>query len=165
MLPSCILYQQVLRCMIMVALSLQCLHLSLFHHDERLLLSSNTQQGYHYIMIKQKQQPPPLQYKARSLFCILHVLRGCQGFHRGIVSSLRTNNHNADQMSASITPHTGSSVATATSARVRETDTPPEPLYTVQAVCQAWNQSRLSVRVRSVGGRFIKQYRDMKKCT
>ena len=66
-------------------------------------------------------------------------------------------------MIVSITRPMGPSVANAISAKVRETDT-PEPLYMVQAVCQAWNQSRVSVRVRSVGGRFIKQYRDMNKC-
>ena len=47
-------------------------------------------------------------------------------------------------------------------ANVRETDT-PKATYMVQAICQAWNQSRVSVRVRSVGAASSEHCRNTKR--
>ena len=49
-------------------------------------------------------------------------------------------------------------------ANVRETDT-PKATYMVQAICQAWNQSRVSVRVRSVGAASSNIAAILTKCT
>ena len=43
----------------------------------------------------------------------------------------------------------------AISTKVGDAIHPPSHIYTVQAVCQAWNQSRVRVRVKSVAGSFI----------
>ena len=47
-------------------------------------------------------------------------------------------------------------------ANVRETDT-PKATYMVQAICQAWNQSRVSICVRSVGAASSEHCRNTKR--
>ena len=69
-----------------------------------------------------------------------------------------------DSMIVSITPLSGPSIVSAISTIVEETRQ-PLATYTVQAMCRAWNQSRLRLRVRSVGAASIQQCRDMNKCT
>ena len=47
-------------------------------------------------------------------------------------------------------------------ANVRETDT-PKATYMVQAICQAWNKSSISVRVRLVGAASSEQCRNTRR--
>ena len=67
----------------------------------------------------------------------LQILRGF-GLPRKEPILPTDKNHNVDTLVVYFRPFPGPSVANAISLML-EKQTPPKPLYTVQAVCQAWH--------------------------
>ena len=72
----------------------------------------------------------------------------------GTVSYLRTSNHNIGSIISFYDPLKEALACIAVSTKVRCAIHPPSHIYTVQAVCRAWNQSRVRVCVRSVAGSY-----------
>ena len=78
----------------------------------------------------------------------LQILRGF-GLPRKEPILPMDKNHNVDSLVVSFHPFPGPSVANAISLMLEKL-TPPKPLYTVQAVCQAWDKSHVRKHVRLV---------------
>src|SRR3954467_1160961 len=114
----------------MVTLSLQCLHLSLFYHDERLLLSSKTYQSYHYITIKTNDSPHLAIQSLEDLVVYCKFYVAARAF---IVKQVLTYES-----------------TTTLTIRLSLLHPARGPLLQMP--------SYVSVHVRSVGGRFVKQF-------
>ena len=102
---------------------------------------------------------PTLQNKVRRLyfypFANFTWLLGLSHKNR---SYLRTSNHNISSIIISMIPFRGPRLQIPHPLKSEKQDT-RQATYTVQAVCQVWNQSRVRVRVRSVASRFIQRCR------
>ena len=86
----------------------------------------------------------PCKLKFRRLyfiFCKFYVAD--RAFEIEPFLCLRTYNHNTNSAIVSITPLSGPSVANVFASLMLERQTPPAT-YMVQAICQAWNQSRVN---------------------
>ena len=87
---------------------------------------------------------PPYKLKFRRLyfiFCKFYVAD--RAFEIELFLCLRTYNHNTNSAIVSITPLSGPSIANVFASLMLERQTPPAT-YMVQAICQAWNQSRVN---------------------
>src|ERR1041385_4437727 len=80
------------------------------------------------------------------IFCKFYV--AARGFEKRTAFYPAKTSHNTNPVIVSITPLSGPSVANIF-ASLMQRDRHPQPLYMVQAICQAWNQSRVNAQGRS----------------